>query len=477
MDKNCSEPLKGDLYYYLYGVERVGLASGYKYFGKKDWYKEGAKKLLAAQKGGKWGKADYQTAYALLFLMRGRNPVLFNKLEYSGNWNNRPRNLAALTRWMSKKFERELNWQIINLLVTVDEWHDAPILVITGNRKPKFSDDDIDKLRRFVYQGGTLLVIPECGGGAFKTEMNSVYKKMFPDYSMKHLDPDAPIYSAYFKLTRGKPRLREISNGVRALVIQSDDDISMSWQANKSVTAKDHFEIAANIAMYVAGSFQELRRRGQSHWPAASKTTAKPDVTLARLKWAGNCDPEPLAYERFKELFRKRCKVNLNVAGPIEIKSLPAAKAKIATLTGTGTLKLSAEDCATLKAFVKGGGTLVVDAAGGDKAFGDSARRILEETFDAELEPLQVDSPIYTRKGREISKVKYRRRKVKSRLSGGTTSPRLEVIQIGKRPAVIFSREDITAGLVGFSSGQIDGYAPESAYAIMQNIVLTATGK
>ena len=35
--------------YNLYGLERVGLASGFKYFGDHDWYRELAKSVIASQ--------------------------------------------------------------------------------------------------------------------------------------------------------------------------------------------------------------------------------------------------------------------------------------------------------------------------------------------------------------------------------------------------------------------------------------------
>ena len=76
--------------YNWYGVERIGTASGYKYFGKVDWYTRGAETLVATQKvNGSWessnetGTAVSDTAFALLFLCHGRAPVMMNKLDYA----------------------------------------------------------------------------------------------------------------------------------------------------------------------------------------------------------------------------------------------------------------------------------------------------------------------------------------------------------------------------------------------------------
>ncbi|MFW6228938.1 MAG: hypothetical protein ACOC2V_05705, partial [Alkalispirochaeta sp.] len=52
---------RGWLYYYLYGLERVGMIAGIQHFGKHDWYREGADSLVKAQgrdgswSGGGWG--------------------------------------------------------------------------------------------------------------------------------------------------------------------------------------------------------------------------------------------------------------------------------------------------------------------------------------------------------------------------------------------------------------------------------------
>lgn len=70
--RNPQQPNKGGgrLFYYLYGMERVGALTRRETFGPHRWYLEGARLLLKRQKKGSWGRATHESCFALLFLRR-----------------------------------------------------------------------------------------------------------------------------------------------------------------------------------------------------------------------------------------------------------------------------------------------------------------------------------------------------------------------------------------------------------------------
>jgi hypothetical protein len=66
---------QGDLYYFLFSLERVAVAYGLETIGDKDWHQWGADALLAAQNAdgswtGRYPEAGADTCFALLFLRR-----------------------------------------------------------------------------------------------------------------------------------------------------------------------------------------------------------------------------------------------------------------------------------------------------------------------------------------------------------------------------------------------------------------------
>jgi|SRR6185503_6015655 len=76
-----SNPKKGGawLYYYLYGLERVGVLYDTKFFGNRDWYQEGAKFLLEKQGGNGAWNAEWDTCFAILFLKKATKPLVASK--------------------------------------------------------------------------------------------------------------------------------------------------------------------------------------------------------------------------------------------------------------------------------------------------------------------------------------------------------------------------------------------------------------
>ena len=486
LEKRFAASIKGGgswFYYYLYCMERVGLASGKKYFGTSDWYRVATQNILPKQKAGNWGSV-VNTSFALLFLVRGRHPVLFNRLQYDGDWNNRPRALASLTRWISRNFEKTVNWQVIDIRTSVEQWHDAPILCITGAQAPKFSDADIAKLRTYVQQGGTLFSVTECGGRPFLTGIRAAYAKMFPNYELVPLSREHPIYSSHFPL-RGTPKLSMISNGVRPLVVHCDVDLAASWQLRNSVTQATNFQVAANVYMYVTAK-GNLRNRAATPWPARTKTPAALPVRVARIQHNGNCNPEPLALARLKLLVANECLVDLKITGPIPAADLPQSKAAIAFLTGTNAFTLSPADTAALRAFCKSGGLLIIDAVGGAKVEKDPATQVFRpagfaasaEALLAKMYPalhsgrLSSEARLLNVKEYEIDRVRYRA-DTRNRL-GMMKTANLRAVVPGNRVHVIYSPEDLTAGLLGYTGAHVDGYTPESAYELVRNIILDA---
>lgn len=70
--KNPRRDGNRNYYYYLYALERAGILTDIRQFGKIDWYREGANHLLDTQKSnGAWGTNSTHTCFSILFLRRG----------------------------------------------------------------------------------------------------------------------------------------------------------------------------------------------------------------------------------------------------------------------------------------------------------------------------------------------------------------------------------------------------------------------
>ena len=503
-DKNLQAGLKwlGDHYdtlgnnmYAMYNIERVGTASGYKYFGTVDWYKSGTATLLKTQRpDGSWegGHGEIpSTTWGILFLVKGRAPIMMNKLEYTfdkggvANWNQRPRDVANLAHWTGKQLEKELNWQIVNMKVPIEDLHDAPVLYIAGNQVLNFTKEEKEKLKLYVEQGGMILGHADCNDQKFSNSFAKLAQELFKGYEFRDIPTDHLIYTDHFngKAWNNKPALRGLSNGARELmVLMPTGDPARYWQIRNfsSGQTKPMAELAANIYLYaVDKSTLKSKFKGQSFFVKRNEAVkAAKTVNVARIEYSGSWDPEPGGWRRFANLLHNERAVDAAVT-PVKLGAGKLDKGfQFAHLTGTSRFKLNEAQRKEIKDFVEGGGTLFVDAAGGSIEFKESAESELAAIFgDAAkslASPLPADHPIYSN-AEKLDHAAYRPF-AKRLLSGGMNVPRLRGISVNNKTGVFYSPEDVTVGLVGMSVDGIYGYEPDYANDLMVNAVLFALG-
>jgi len=492
MDQRIEQVLDEANPYTMYGIERIGVASGRKYFRTVDWYRKGADVLVQRQaQDGSWGGDHPNTCFALLFLARGRAPVMMNKLQYDlpksprivDAWDERPRDAANLARWSGHELERDLNWQIVNLKVDPEELHDAPILYITGSQPLDFKDDEVNKLRTFVEEGGMILANADCGQQAFANSFKKLGTKMFPTYEFRQLPATHPIFTReQYRADkwRVRPSVLGLSNGVRELMLLvPEPDPSRAWQTRSDRSKQDLFQLGTDIFLYSIDK-RDLRNKGETYLVSPDPNVqATRKIKVARLMVGPNPDPEPYGWKRLAAVMHNRHQVDLSVFGATPGSGSLVA-ARIAHLTGTTTFTLKESARAELKAFVNNGGTLIVEAAGGSPEFATSAQIELRTIFGpsvGELDaPLPLRGPVYNQPGMKIEKVGYRML-ARETLVGSTREPRIRGMSFGGRVRVFFSREDVSAGLVGAPVDGVYGYDPASATDLMAAMLLYATAK
>jgi hypothetical protein len=484
-------------FYGLYGIERIGVASGYKYFGNIDWYKTGADFVVKQQKpdgsfppiggGGLTTKASVvDTCFAILFLARGSAPVMMNKLDYQidgqeANWNERPRDVFNLVHWVGKETENTLNWQVSTIGSPVEDWHDAPILYISGNQALQFTAPELAKLRTYVEEGGLILGSADCGNPLFAQSFRKLGTELFKIYEFSTVGPsDVIMKNEQFNAVkwRRKPTLLGLSNGARYLMLLIPDaDPAKAWQLQETTGHEELFQLGGNICLYAVDKTGEYVKGDSYVVQQDTRFKAVKTIDVARIQYEGNWNPEPGGWRRLSAIMHNRDSLDVNAVAVDPAKESLAGE-KIAHLTGTDRFRLTAPAIAALQQFIKDGGTLIVDATGGKAACAESEEKTLEAIFGDDAQQLHdslpEDSPVYTTGGK-LDEVKYRSW-AKQQTLGNLKSARLRGITQNGRLVCIYSPEDLSVGLVGEPVDGILGYSPETATELMRKILLVASG-
>ncbi|MEE3368082.1 MAG: DUF4159 domain-containing protein [Planctomycetota bacterium] len=494
------------LLYYLYAVERVGRLSGNRFIGRHDWFRAGAEKLVKVQNelSGQWkglDKAESRgpigTSLALLFLSKGRRPLLVSKLRYGEgiNWDRHRSGIPNLTRRVETRWKRELTWQTMDIKVaSLQDLMQSPVLFWSGRDAIELDREQKRNLRDYVNQGGFIFAESCTHGQDFDRSFRALMKELFPENPLAPLPVDHPIWFADVQVKQVR-ELYGVNACCRTSVVYCPDSLSAYWELSPGTREVDYpqevqdeieacLRIGENVVAYATN--RQLRAkldRPQLALSAeVSNNVARGTLQVPKLNHAGGADDAPRALGNLMRAARQQRKVRLVSETPLLLS--PGDRQlfdyPIAFMHGRRTFQWNSRERQAMRRFLQQGGFLFADAICASPEFASAFRREMRSLFPEQaLRRIPAAHPLLTPefRGYDVRKVTLRDPQVRgvddpleARLR--TTSPLLETLEIDGRVAVVFSPYDLSCALENQASLQCRGYAHDDAARVAINILL-----
>jgi hypothetical protein len=526
--------------YYLYALERVGRLSGQRFFATRrpggtvelhDWYREGCQVLVEYQDklnhswtgtGGGENQPEIGTAFALLFLSKGRRPVVIAKLQHhtgagagTADWDHHRRAVQNLTMRVEKKWQRDLSWQTIDftrrgpreqLQVTASDLLEAPVLFLSGSQALDLNAEQRRVLKEYLENGGFLFAEAcngnGCNGDAFDRSFRELMRNIFPDSDLRKLPPDHAVWYAQEKVDPNHlPKdpdfwLWGLDACCRTSVVYCPRSLSCYWElahpyreSDYPRAVKDEIEqvarIGSNVLAYATG--RELKEKLDRPQIATAKPGAQSPrgaLVVPKLGHNGGADDAPAALNNLLTVMEKQ---QLVQRVDYEKRVIPPSDPKLfeyplVFMHGRRAFRFSAAERKAIKDYLDRGGFIFADAICANKEFADSLRAEMKAIYpDATFARIPPSHPMFSDEyhGFSLKSVELRDPQIRGDQDPLTTklvktTPLLEGLEIDGRYAVILSPFDISCALEKGVSLDCKGYTPADAARLGANVLLYA---
>lgn len=368
-----------------------------------------------------------------------------------------------------------------------------PLLYITGwTPMPRLPDELISHLRRYLYDGGTLVFHAQCGRPEFQKTALREIKRIFPKRQLAAIDTDSPLFYACFPIKSMRfrkdfepfreipPYLEAVYLGCRPAIIYSPIDLNCGWDvASNPIRGgllyhqDDATRLGVNIVSTVLANMQYARAWGTQKIYHEQKAPSRDELVLGQIVHSGHWDPTPhglpnllkyIAHNTTLKIQFKRKTVQL---GDPELFNYP-----VLYITGMRDFKLSDAEVTQLRNYLQSGGVLIGDASAGRKAFDTAFRRELKRVLpDNELKLLAHDNPLY-QMPYQINKVSYT--SAVQSVVGGLDRPTMEGVEIEGQLSVIYSPLGLGNGWEKLGFAYNRGYADNDALRLGVNAIAYA---
>ena len=162
------------------------------------------------------------------------------RVHYSGggDWYSDPSSLPNLLNYLNSNTPMSAHPEEFRIKLTDDDANQYPYLYMTGHGNVRFTDDEVIALRSILMNSGFLHADDNYGmDESFRREM----KRVFPNKDLVTLPHDHPIFSSFYQMLNGLPKVHEHDNhppqalalfeGERMIMLYTyESDLGDGWE-------------------------------------------------------------------------------------------------------------------------------------------------------------------------------------------------------------------------------------------------------
>jgi hypothetical protein len=367
---------------------------------------------------------------------------------------------------------------------------ELPVLYITGWKPmPKLSDGSLNRLRQYLYDGGTLVVHAQCGRKEFRDTAREQIARIFPQRQLAKIQADSPLFHAYYNITEMRvrqgdadfkslspPHLEAVYLGCRPAIIFSPIDLNCGWDVvNHPIEGgilyhqDDALRLGVNVLTTALANLQYARSWGTEKVFHQQADNTRDQLVIAQVVHDGDWDPTPHALPNLMKYIQKNTTLNVQFKREtVDLADVDVFKHPVLYMTGLREFTLSDVQVARLANHLSSGGVLIADSAAGRLAFDMAFRREMQRVLpNSKLERIALDSTVYD--------VPYKIRTVDytdmvKAQEAGLNAATLEGITIDGQLAVIYSPLSLSNGWEQLNFAYNRGYADADALRVGVNL-------
>ena len=409
-----------------------------------------------------------------------RPPVMFTKLktDHLLDWAATPNDLNNLMKKMKSMVSVDYVMEIKTLGEVDPNPESNPILFRSGHYRFEFSQGEREKLRKYMMDGGMLVLNTGLGSQPF---YDSAVKELAPIfhsyYDMDRVRYRPGVYKSGFK--GNEPWFDGITINCRTMAVISRWCMAVGWEENENddyqaYESEDAHKIGANLFAYSTAQRAWAKQSAGAMKFVDSDDRSTDRMSMVQVIYDGEWKTRHVGLSVLLQSFNAKTDVPVKFGLKEMRLSDPAIfDAPLLYITGHENFRLRRDEATTLREYLLNGGFLFAEACCGrkgfDLAFKNQMQQILPEypfvKVGSTAGLLNLPNPI-----KQVTVTPA----LAAHLGTATPAPLLEAIEIDGHVAVIYSPFGLAGGWEMSQNPYAHGLDDSSAIQLGQNILMYA---